>query len=57
MKIEPEKQNLEKVFQGHEVRYQIPDYQRDYAWKKENVEELWQDLRRSLDRACLRRAG
>lgn len=24
--------------------FSIPDYQRDYAWEKQNLEELWEDL-------------
>lgn len=32
---------------GGSGRYDIPDYQRSYSWKKENVERLWRDLTRS----------
>ena len=30
------------VFNGK--RFSIPKYQRDYAWKKKNLDELWEDL-------------
>ncbi|WP_276883738.1 DUF262 domain-containing protein [Campylobacter cuniculorum] len=24
--------------------FSIPNYQRDYAWRRENLEDLWEDL-------------
>lgn len=29
--------------------YTIPTYQRDYAWKAENFNELWEDLKESIE--------
>lgn len=44
MKLYPEEKTLEKIFTGISTRYFVPEYQRDYMWKRENVEELWNDL-------------
>jgi hypothetical protein len=30
-------------------RFSVPEFQREYAWEKEDVEEFWSDLRRGLD--------
>ncbi|WP_261529935.1 DUF262 domain-containing protein [Campylobacter lari] len=30
-------------------KFSIPQYQRDYAWKKENFIDLWEDLEEALD--------
>lgn len=40
-------ETLEKVLSRD--KFSIPQYQRDYAWKKKNFEELWEDLRESRD--------
>ena len=32
-----------------EKRIQVPFYQRDYAWKKSQVQELYDDLRKAID--------
>ena len=29
---------------GNGKIYQVPDFQRDYSWKEENWEDLWQDI-------------
>jgi len=29
---------------GNSRRYVVPPFQRDYAWKRENWEDLWQDI-------------
>lgn len=34
--------NLESIFQGRILR--IPDYQRGYAWEKEQLQDFWDDL-------------
>ncbi len=34
---------LENVFSTSAV-FSIPNYQRDYAWEKKNLEDLWEDL-------------
>ena len=36
-------ESVEKVFSNNK-RFSIPKYQRDYAWKKKNLDELWGDL-------------
>lgn len=35
---------LERMFVGFQTKYTVPDYQRDYSWKSEQVEELWSDI-------------
>ena len=46
MNIETEKASFRKLMHDLENSYlQVPDYQRDYVWKKgEQVEEFWQDI-------------
>ncbi|RDU59474.1 DUF262 domain-containing protein [Helicobacter marmotae] len=36
-------QDVETIF-GTRNTFNIPNYQRDYAWKKQNLEDLWEDL-------------
>ncbi len=31
------------------MKIAIPTYQRDYAWKAENFNELWEDLKESIE--------
>ena len=38
-------QTLKSLF--NEIFYRIPDYQRGYAWEKEQLEDFWQDLENS----------
>ena len=33
----------------HEKRIRVPFYQRSYAWKKNQVNELYDDIRRAID--------
>lgn len=40
-------ETLEKVFARD--RFSIPSYQRDYAWRRENFEDLWEDLQEAID--------
>lgn len=40
-------ETIEKVFSRD--KFSIPQYQRDYAWKKENFRDLWEDLKEALD--------
>ncbi len=44
MDIKTEPTNLEQIFSGYQTKYTVPDYQRDYSWKSEQVEELWTDI-------------
>lgn len=40
----PETKSIKALFLDTDVRYSIPNYQRPYAWKKEQVEQLWYDI-------------
>lgn len=40
----PETKSVKALFLDTDVRYSIPNYQRPYAWKKEQVEQLWYDI-------------
>lgn len=40
-------ENVEKVFSRDS--FSIPQYQRDYAWKKQNFIDLWEDLEEAID--------
>jgi uncharacterized protein with ParB-like and HNH nuclease domain len=33
---------LQKTFEGKV--FKIPDYQRGYAWEKEHLKDLWEDI-------------
>lgn len=44
MQITPHPATLEKIFTGVDTRYQVPHYQRDYAWTVDNINELWTDI-------------
>jgi len=44
MDIKPEPQKLEKLFSGLTTRYNVPHYQRDYSWQREQHEQLWADI-------------
>lgn len=44
MDIKTETTNLEQIFSGFQKKYTVPDYQRDYSWKRDQVEELWTDI-------------
>ena len=39
-KITATEQNLDKVF-SDEYFFEVPSYQRPYAWTTEQVDELW----------------
>lgn len=41
-----ESNDLETILRGK--KFFIPNYQRDYAWKKKNLNDLWEDLEESL---------
>lgn len=42
-----DKENVLKFFTGKYFR--IPEYQRDYAWTTENVDELIEDIVEAID--------
>lgn len=50
MKITPEQKSIEALFSGTSTQYHVPHYQRNYAWKEEELEELWRDIRTSFER-------
>ncbi|TLD80831.1 DUF262 domain-containing protein [Helicobacter sp. MIT 05-5293] len=43
-----ENSTLEKIFREYHL-FSIPSYQRDYAWEIRNFEELWEDLKESIE--------
>jgi uncharacterized protein with ParB-like and HNH nuclease domain len=48
MEIKPEDKTLEKLLTGFSTRYFVPDYQRDYAWTADEIEQLWIDVKSSF---------
>ncbi len=42
--IDPQRQTIESIL-NKQVQYKIPNYQRDFEWKRENAEEFWIDLK------------
>ncbi len=44
MQITPHPATIEKIFTGVDTSYQVPHYQRDYAWTLDNISELWSDI-------------
>lgn len=40
----PESLNIRDIFCNGNVLYKVPDYQRRYGWKNEQLEALWGDL-------------
>ncbi|APU72553.1 GmrSD restriction endonuclease domain-containing protein [Companilactobacillus crustorum] len=46
MKITPETKTLAAIFQTNSsVHYVIPVYQRNYSWKDEQIETLFDDIK------------
>jgi hypothetical protein len=43
MLMEPTNQTFREMI-GNGVKYQVPRFQRDYAWEKEQWEDLWADI-------------
>lgn len=43
MYIEPSNQTFQELI-GNGIKYQVPRFQRDYAWDKEQWEYLWEDI-------------
>lgn len=41
-------ESVAKVFSNNK-RFSIPKYQRDYAWEKKNLDDLWEDLLEAKD--------
>jgi uncharacterized protein with ParB-like and HNH nuclease domain len=36
--------SLGKLLANDYTRFAVPAYQRDYSWKKEQVQQLWKDI-------------
>lgn len=43
MMMEPTNQTFQELI-GNGVKYQVPRFQRDYAWEQEQIEDLWADI-------------
>lgn len=43
MMMEPTNQTFQELI-GNGVKYQVPRFQRDYAWDTEQLEDLWADI-------------
>ncbi len=41
------KTTIKEIFQAE--GYNIPNYQRDYAWKDKNFRDLWEDLEEAIE--------
>ena len=50
MEIKPETTNLEDLFAGSTTGYYIPKYQRDYSWKIDELDELWEDIFKAYEK-------
>lgn len=46
--FEPSTLNIRDIFCNGSVVYKVPDYQRRYSWKKEQLDALWGDLYESF---------
>lgn len=42
--FEPRNKTIEQIFGDTKAFYNMPIYQRPYAWDKEKVEQLWYDI-------------
>jgi uncharacterized protein with ParB-like and HNH nuclease domain len=42
--FKPQAKTIKQIFGDADSYYQIPDYQRPYSWKTEQIEELWEDV-------------
>jgi uncharacterized protein with ParB-like and HNH nuclease domain len=48
MLMEPTNQTFQELI-GNGVKYQVPRFQRDYAWDREQWEDLWSDIESIAD--------
>ncbi|NOY35498.1 MAG: DUF262 domain-containing protein, partial [bacterium] len=39
-----EKTTVADILSRKDVRYRVPSYQRQYAWKEEHLLNMWEDL-------------
>lgn len=47
--LPPELKSIEQLFTGDD-RYSVPRYQRSFAWGKDEIEELWEDIISAVER-------
>jgi hypothetical protein len=47
--LPPELKSVQQLMAG-DVRYYVPKYQRNFAWKQDEIEEFWEDLLAAIDR-------
>jgi len=51
MLMEPTNQTFQELI-SNGVKYQVPRFQRDYAWDREQWEDLWSDIETIADEQC-----
>lgn len=44
MDLKADRQNLNQLFGAKGIQFQVPPYQRPYAWEAEQIDDLWEDL-------------
>ncbi len=44
----PQPKTIQQIFSTGLISYELPEYQRDYCWKDEQVNQLWEDLNRAF---------
>src|SRR6266576_3543848 len=42
--FQPDKRTLGQILSNTSPPIRVPDYQRDYSWDKDQIEEFWNDL-------------
>lgn len=47
------KETVAEVFSKD--KFSIPQYQRDYAWKRQNFVDLWEDLEEAIESKKIRK--
>ena len=47
--FKPQTKNVKQIFGDADSYYQIPDYQRPYSWKTEQIEQLWDDVYAAME--------
>ena len=47
--FKPEAKPIMKIFGDADSYYHVPDYQRPYSWKDEQIEQLWDDIYSAME--------
>lgn len=47
--FKPQAKSIRQIFGDADSYYQIPDYQRPYSWKTEQIEQLWDDVYTAME--------